>query len=1149
MLAATSASFDISLLELLLPLAMGGSVVLAAPLGARDPAGLLELIDRADVDLVQGTPSALSLLLDAGMRLADVTVLCGGEAAPPGLFRRLWEAGGTPVNVYGPTETTIWSTAQLAAGAGDPALGRPLAGESVYVLDGTGDVCPVGVEGELCIGGIGVALGYAGQPGLTAERFVPDPFAAVAGARMYRTGDRACYDSAGQLRFLGRRDAQVKIRGARVEKGEVELALRSHEAVAQAAVVVVDGAPGPSLLAAVQWHPGRRATSDELREFLAERLPPYAVPTSFREFAAMPMTDRGKLDTAALPGGAALDGERQFAAAATPTEAALARIWSALLGSGTVGRLDNFFALGGHSLHAVSVVARVAEELGRRITIGDVLRAGTLSDLARRVEQAELVSAEDPAAPRASDVLGDAQRRLWVAEQLYPGTPAANVSLAVRAEGPLDARALGRAVSALLGRHAELRASFPPDRRGRPTRRIAARRQADFEVLTVPADVALPRLHEEIMRPFDLESGPLVRLTALRTGPDDHLLALTVHHLVADAFAAGVLAREMSALYSAFAASTAPSPLGDPPDYAGLVARLAADADAERDRADLSWWRDTLADAPRGVFLAGLRSPAGQAGVKAGVEAGVLGQEHTEALRAYARDHAMTPFMIAASVLAWALARHTGQRDVVIGADVSGRDQPGVAAAVGPLVNQVCLRFASAADLPGVLAGARPLVTEALAHSGVSYDRVVAAVALAGPGRSLFDVKLAYQPMLEDQLHLDGLRLSTVARPPIVPADSLVVFCREGSRELLIEIQHRRDAVGPRDAQALLRTFVGGLEAVARGIMTGDSGPAPAERPAPRPGFRRRVARAVDVTVPGPGTEPGINDPAGIPVMQAAPGTGLQAWLAGNRQRVAEVLAAQGALVFRGFGITTAGALQDLVSASGEAPYVSTEHNRLSLAAHVFTPIPYSRRERLLWHHEDAFRRSWPARLWFACARPADEGGETTVADSLLPLPALGDTGRRLAAEGVMYVRRFGEGLGQTWQNVFQTTERAEVEARCLADGITATWEDDRLVTRIVLPAMRRHPATGEQCWVAQLLHFHPAALPEPTRSSLIALYSEDSLPRDCRHADGSPIPETAVRSLIECYESAERACRWQTGDVLLVDNVLAAHGLAAVLR
>jgi hypothetical protein len=277
--------------------------------------------------------------------------------------------------------------------------------------------------------------------------------------------------------------------------------------------------------------------------------------------------------------------------------------------------------------------------------------------------------------------------------------------------------------------------------------------------------------------------------------------------------------------------------------------------------------------------------------------------------------------------------------------------------------------------------------------------------------------------------------------------------------------------------------------------------------------------------------------------MQAPPDTGLQAWLAGNHQRVAEVLAARGALVFRGFGITTAGALQDLVSASGEAPYVSTEHNRLSLAAHVFTPIPYSRRERLLWHHEDAFRRSWPARLWFACARPADEGGETTVADSRLPLPALGDTGRRLAAEGVMYVRRFGEGLGQTWQNVFQTTERAEVEARCLADGITATWEDDRLVTRIALPAMRRHPVTGEQCWVAQLLHFHPAALPEPTRTSLMALYGEDSLPRDCRHADGSPIPEAAVRSLIECYESAERACRGQAGDVLLVDNVLAAHG------
>jgi len=250
-----------------------------------------------------------------------------------------------------------------------------------------------------------------------------------------------------------------------------------------------------------------------------------------------------------------------------------------------------------------------------------------------------------------------------------------------------------------------------------------------------------------------------------------------------------------------------------------------------------------------------------------------------------------------------------------------------------------------------------------------------------------------------------------------------------------------------------------------------------------------------------------------------------------------------GAVLFRGFGVHEPEALHELVRAAAQPPYSSTEHDRVSLGTDVFTPIPYSSRERLLWHNEDAFRAEWPARLWFACGRPADDGGETTVVDSRVALPALGEVGERLAREGVMYIRRFGDGLGQSWQHVFRSSDRLEVEARCQEQGIVASWDSERLITRTVLPATYRYPSTGKECFIAQLLHFHPAALSDAARSSLIALYGEGALPRDCRYADGTAIPDAAVRALMAAYESSERVCSWQPGDVLLVDNVLMAHG------
>lgn len=1139
LLAATNIGFDISVLEVLLPLTTGGTVVLAHPAGVRDSASLVRMVARERVDLVQGTPSTLAVLLDAGLRLEGVTVLCGGEAAPPGLFGRLLRAGAkAAVNVYGPTETTIWSTAEQVDGPGDPGLGRPLAGESVYVLDAELRPVPVDVEGELCIGGTGVGDGYVDRPGPTAERFVPDPFATPPGARMYRTGDVARWDADGTLRFLGRRDGQLKVHGARVERGEVEVALSEHEAVAECAVVLVNRVAGPVLTAAVRWVPGRRADSGQLRAFLSERLPAYAVPSIFREVDRLPLTERGKLDVAALADAGVVgppdgDGQEDARPLRAPVETALAEIWAELLRLDRPLVLsDEFFSLGGHSLHAVAVVTEVAKRLERRLTVADVLRKPILADLARHLDGAPRVDATtlpEVVGDGAAGSLGEAQRRLWAFEQLQPATATANIAVMVQLDGPLELAALRTAAHAVLRRHRELRATFPSDTQGRPMRRITAVLAPAVDAVPVAGgrDAAVALLDESVQRPFDVERGPLVRLDLLQVGPDEHLLAVTAHHLVADVTAATLIVRELSEFYGAVMSDAEPPAVEPPQDYSEYVSRLAAQRDPDHDAVDLAWWREKLRGAPRRLF------PAPTPGAGANVRNAVLPHAAARALVKYARSSGVTPYMVVVAVLASELSRWTGRSDLVIGTDVGGRDAPGAAHVVGPLVNQVCLRIDTSA--PGrveLLAQVRDRVTDALAHSVVSYDRVVAAVAEDTQDRSLFDVKLAYQPAVEDALQLPGIRVSPLPRTPTPPVEALVVFVRERRDGLAVELLHRDDALTRVQADDL-------LDRLCAGVATWVGQPAPGGRAAETPvgsGFRRRTPRAVAVGESG-------SSSAEPPVVLAAPGAELGNWLRAHREELPHLLAAHGAVVLRGFDVLDAAAFESAVTATGEPTYLSTEHDRTSLAGTVFTPIRYSRRERLLWHHEDSFRAQWPAHLWFGCVRPADEGGETTIADSRGLLAVLGSTGRRLAAEGVQYVRRFGDRLGQSWQHVFGTADRDEVVEVCRLQGITAAWEGDRLRTQVVLPATHRDPGSGEECLVAQLLHFHPAALSSDAWSSLTALYGEHRLPRDCTFPDGSPIPDEAVHSLVENYETRERACRWRSGDVLLVDNVVAAHG------
>ncbi|MFP5285192.1 MAG: amino acid adenylation domain-containing protein, partial [Thermoanaerobaculia bacterium] len=558
LLAVTTLSFDIAGLELLLPLIVGARVEIAT----REEASDAELLKKrlGGVTVLQATPATWRMLLDAGWDGGDLKALCGGEALPSDLAAKLLPRVGSLWNMYGPTETTIWSATRRVVGE-DVAVGGAIANTRLYVLDRRLEPVPVGVPGELCIGGEGLARGYLDAPDLTAERFVPDPF---AGGRMYRTGDLVRWRPDGNLEFLGRIDFQVKVRGFRIELGEIEAALAAHPSVRQA----VAGLRGDRLVA---WVVAEEA---DLREHLKGRLPEYMIPSAFVRLDAFPLTPSGKVDRKALPEPELASGERGYVAPRGPVEEVIAGIWCELLGVPRVSSDDSFFALGGHSLLATQLVSRLRRAFGVELPVRQLFEMPVLSHLAERVQAARQGGDRTPPLrpmPRPAEIpLSYAQERLWFIEQLERDHAMYNLPAAIRLRGGLRADVLEACLREIARRHEALRTRFVTVH-GHPTQVIDETRLPSLPVVDLrglPAAVAEAELRrrttDDEHRPYDLTTGPLVRATLLRLADDDSVVLFGMHHIVSDRWSMGLLLREMAAHYPAFAAGE-PSPLAPLP--------------------------------------------------------------------------------------------------------------------------------------------------------------------------------------------------------------------------------------------------------------------------------------------------------------------------------------------------------------------------------------------------------------------------------------------------------------------------------------------------------------------------------------------------------------------------------------------------------
>ncbi|TAM70853.1 non-ribosomal peptide synthetase, partial [Mycobacterium sp.] len=767
-----SLAFDGSVEEIWGALLQGGRLVVVPESVADSPGDFRALLVAERVSVLSQTPSAVAALSAEG--LDAVSLLVAGEACPAEVVDR-WAPGRVVVNAYGPTEITVCAsrTAPLTAGSGVPPIGAPVPTAALFVLDGWLRPVPIGVVGELYVVGGGVAVGYVRQSPLTASRFVACPFAGL-GARMYRTGDLVRWGPDGQLHYLGRADEQVKIRGYRIEPGEIQTVLTTVEGVDQAVVIAREDRPGDKRL--IGYITGT-ADPTQARTALAERLPPYMVPTALVALDALPLTPNGKLDTHALP--APEYTGSGYRAPGDPVEEILARIYADVLGVRRVGVDDSFFALGGDSLSAMRLIAAVNTGLDADLSVRTVFDAPTVAQLAPRVGIGG--GGLDPlvAGARPRDVpLSFAQSRLWFLDQLQGPSPVYNIAVALRLGGDLDAGALGAALADVVSRHESLRTLVVAPA-GIPQQLVLPVERVEVDWRVVEASSWAPARLDDALQdaaryPFDLATEIPLRATLFRLDEDEHVLVAVVHHIAADGRSITPLARDLGVAYAARRHGQAPQWAPLPVQYVDYTlwqrTQFGDLADTHsRIGSQLASWEQTLAGLPERLQLPTDRPyplVADQRGASVALEWPAEMQQRVAALAA---EHNATSFMVVQAALAVLLAKLSASSDVAVGFPIAGRRDPALDELVGFFVNTLVLRVDVGGDptVAEVLAQVRERSLAAYEHQDVPFEVLVERL---NPTRNLthhplVQVVLAWQNFAGDpaaELSLGDLEVSSL---------------------------------------------------------------------------------------------------------------------------------------------------------------------------------------------------------------------------------------------------------------------------------------------------------------------------------------------------------------------------------------------------
>ncbi|HWF02467.1 MAG TPA: condensation domain-containing protein, partial [Candidatus Angelobacter sp.] len=960
----------------------------------------------------------------------------------------------------------------------------------------------------------------------------------------------------------------------RIEPDEIASVLRKVAGVRDVVVLVRGGEEESGearLVAYVLLNDGISLSSTQLRQHARTQLPDYMVPVVCLFLNEFPLTANGKLDRKALPMPEVVQ-DSESAGAFTPTEELVAGVWSSLLGSAEVWRDSNFFDLGGHSLLVAQLLLRLREIFGCEIPLRSIFEFPVLADFCAHLET--LISHAQPlrqqpiirATREHGSALSSAQERLWFLDQFTLSSSAYNIAGAARLCGDLDREALKKSLSEIVRRHEVLRTSFV-EANGRPAQQIHDEVECQFieKDLQSPTDGNIQeRLNQELKQEAQyrivLSSPGLLRSTLFQMGPQEHVLLLVMHHIIADGWSIGVLIRELKELYAAYRegnSSLLPELKIQYQDYTAWQGELLASAVMKE---SLDYWKKQLTGAP--VLQLPTDFPrTDEPNYEGGIVRQGFGLELSTKLKELSRCEGVTLYMALLAAFQLLLSRYTGQTDIVVGTDIANRNQLGVEGLIGLFVNQLVLRTSLDGNptFRKLISRVREVTLSAYAHAEVPFGKLVE---LLQPKRDfsrnpLFQVMVIYHNAPLPPLEFSGLKLE----PMEIDIESSVfdlslAFLVESNGEVRASLRHSA-LFKTVTAQRMLQDLVALLECIAQNpdmqvsnVEVRKMEEIKTNRTDAR--FNRLMnlkPKPAAVTLTSLVASESLLAGQVLPVVfrPEVDDVDLSSWVAGNRLEVLEKLSRAGAALFRGFKIEslpqfrafTQSVCPELIE------YGERSSPRTKIDDGVYTSTDHPADQPIQLHNEQSYTLNWPLKIWFFCMQPSLTGGCTPIADSRKILKRLTpQTLEKFSRKQIMYMRNYGDGLGLHWPEVFQTTDKSAVEQHCREASIEFEWKDgNRLRTRQVRPAVRTHPYTGEQSWFNHMLFFHITSLPPNVRDAFISGIKEEDFPFNTYYGDGSPIEPSVLEEVREAYAQETVAFPWQKGDILMVDNMLVAHG------
>ncbi|CAH9061861.1 D-alanine--D-alanyl carrier protein ligase [Pseudoalteromonas sp. CIP111854] len=1178
-LALTTITFDIAGLELYLPLTTGASVVIANEDQQKDTQQLFWLINTYRIDLVQATPATWTMLtqdeqsLTAQQSLAHVHAVCGGEALSSQLAVLLKQHSKSVTNVYGPTETTIWSSAYQIqqVSKNQPPIGNPIAYNHFYILDSQRNLTPFGVPGELYIGGPTVARGYRHDTELTHAAFIKHPDF----GRLYKTGDKVQWiqeQASPVLAFVGRVDFQLKHRGYRIESGEIEHVLTQHSAINQAVVVIKE----QQLVAYYVTHPDSSVPDSALlKQYLSKALPDYMVPQHLQKLDELPVNSNGKVDRAALP---VITREQASVQRTdrtlTPQEETLASIWKSLLKVERLHSYDDFFLLGGHSLLAAQLRSHL-NKIGLNIPLKSLFEQPTLA------EQAKLISASkyqniallcDLNPKPAYLPLSNAQQRVWFMQQLNPASAGFNMQTAVRIRGDLSIPQLKQAILFVTQKHPILQVTYHQHgeqavQKFNPALAVA--------VKTINLSNNSLQLEQHLANAanqnFNLEHESALRVFIYQLGNDHFVCQIIQHHIASDAWSMTLLLDDLMDAYQQLNSVSLDALSGDiteKPSYLDYAYWQNTPMVVRQQQESVNYWRQTLAgvkdvlalpfDRPRDAVAQTMGSS-----VEVTIDKSLLAE-----LKNLAHQQQSSLFMLLISAYSSLIFQQTKCQDMIIGTDVANREHAQTHDMLGFFVNLLPLRFKPKATLRfnDFLQQVKQQCLDGFEHQSVPFEQIVETIKptrLAGM-HPLIQTLFVMQNTPDNQLNISNLHIEPISTEQQHAKFDCALFANEDkhAESLLLSWVFNTQLFDKSTIELLSQQYTQLLRTICK------TPNAPLNNLLTHIHVHKEVSDMPTTSRPTKlnklnkfnklkklkNTESdkelvkaaALHEDRPFPLLVQCQSNTLDplTWARQNQVQIMDWLQVHGGIVFRGFNLPTALEFEQFCLAIYPQLYAMYgDLPKNDIGNKIYKSTPYPNEQMIMYHNESSHQNQWPRRQWFYCSQNAAVGGATPIVDCremYLRLPE--QVREKLETKQLCYIRNFSS-LDVSWQHFFKTHSKQQVESICNQNGIDFQWYgDDNLRISQVCPAVITHPITNEKSFFNQIQLHHYSFLEEDVKQHFLETGGIDNLPRNVCYGDQEPLEQEVIDVISQLYEACAVRFAWQKTDVVMLDNMLAAH-------